>query len=53
MEATGDLTGNKIADKITRASKTSPQNNLETNEEILTEKYISLGLRQKTIDDLR
>ena len=27
---TGDLIGKKIADKITRASKTSPQNNLET-----------------------
>ena len=52
-EATGGLIGNKIADKITRASKTSPQNNLETNEEILTEKYISQGLRQKTIDVLR
>ena len=30
---TGDLTGNKIADKITTVSKTSPQNNSETNEE--------------------
>ena len=34
-EATGDLIGNKIADKITRVSKTSPQNNLEINKEIL------------------
>ena len=32
VEATGDLIGNKIVDKITRSSKTSPQNNLETNE---------------------
>ena len=41
-EPTCDLIGNKIADKITRASKTSPKNNLETNEEeILKEKYIS------------
>ena len=32
-EATGDLIGNRIADKFIRASKTSPQNNLETNEE--------------------
>ena len=52
-EATGDLIGNKIADKITRVSKTSPQNNLETSEEILREKHISLELRQKIIDDLR
>ena len=53
-EATGDLTGNKIADKITRVSKTSPKNNSETNEEeILRERYISPELRQKIIDDLR
>ena len=36
-EATGDLTGNKIAGKITRVSKTSPQKNLKTDEEILRE----------------
>ena len=36
-EATGDLIGNKIANKFTRVSKTSPQDNLETNEEILRE----------------
>ena len=35
VEAIGDVIGNKIADKITRASKTSPQNNLEVTEEIL------------------
>ena len=36
------LIGNKIADKITRVSKTSPKNNSETNvEEILRERYIS------------
>ena len=40
-EATGDLIGNEIADKITRVSKTSPQNNSETNEEkILRERYL-------------
>ena len=33
VEATGDLIGNKRADIITRASKTSPKNNSETNEE--------------------
>ena len=53
-EVTGNLIGNKIADKIIRASKTSPKNNSETNEEeILREKYISPELRQKIIDDLR
>ena len=41
-EATDDLIGNKIADKITRVSKTSPQNNSETSEkEIIKERYMS------------
>ena len=31
-EATGDLIRNKVTDKIRRVSKTSPQNNSETNE---------------------
>ena len=31
-EAADDLIGNKIADNITKVSKTSPQNNSETNE---------------------
>ena len=53
-EATGNIKGNKIADKITRASKISPKNNSETNEEVtIREKYISPELRQKIIDDLR
>ena len=53
-EATGDLIGNKIVDKITRASKTSPKNNFDKNKEaILRERYISPTLRQKVIDDLR
>ena len=52
-EATDDLVGNKIADKITRSSKASPLSNSETNEEILREKYISPELRQKIIDNLR
>ena len=53
-ESTGDLIGNKIADKITRVSKTSPKNNLETNEEeIPRERYISPELRDKIFDDLR
>ena len=47
-EPTCGLIGNKIADKITRASKTSPKNNLETNEEeILKEKYISPESKKK------
>ena len=51
-EATCDLIGNKIADKITRVSKTSPKNNLKANEEeTLREKSISPQLRQKNIDD--
>ena len=50
----GDLIGNKIADKITRVLKNSPQNNSETNEEeILREKFIFPELRDKIIDDLR
>ena len=53
-EAASDLSGNKIADKITRVSRTSPKNNSETNEEeILRKRYISPELRQKIIVDLR
>ena len=53
-EATDDLIGNKIADKITRVSKTLPNNNSGTNkEEILTERFIPSELIQETIDDLR
>ena len=41
-EETGDVTGNKITDRITIVSRTSPQNNLETviNEEEILEKDI-------------
>ena len=53
-ETTGALIGNKIAEKITRASNTFPQNNSETDEEeIRREKYISSEVRQKIISDLR
>ena len=49
-EATGDLIGKEIADKISRVSKTSPKNNSETKEEeILRGKYISPELRQKLL----
>ena len=51
-EATRDLSGDKIVNKITRSSKTSPQNSLETSEETLREKYISLEWKQKIINDL-
>ena len=44
----------KIADKITRVSKTSPTSNSETNEEgIFRERYMFPELWQKIIDDLR
>ena len=53
-EAIGDLTGNKISDRITNILKSLPKNNSETNEEeILRERYISPDLRRKIIDDLR
>ena len=52
-EATRDLSGNKIVNKITRSSKTSPQNSLETSEETLRENYISIEWKQKLINDLR
>ena len=51
IQKTAEATiGNKIADKIT---KSSPQKNVETIEEILRKKYISPELGQKIIDDLR
>ena len=57
-ETTGDLIDNKIADKITKISKTSQQNNSETatnehDKEIPKERYISPKERHKIIDDLR
>ena len=53
-EAKRDLIGNKIADKISRASKTSPKNNSETNEEeILRDKYVSPELRKNLLIMLR
>ena len=54
VEGTGDLIENIIADRITKFSKTSPQNNLETSEEeILRERHMSPEKRQKIINDLR
>ena len=55
-EATGDLIGNKIAYKITNASKSSKklhsQNNLDETD-IPKERYISPEKRQQIIDELR
>ena len=51
MEATRHLIENNIADKITIVSETSPQNNLETNEKTLREKYFYEY--KKKIDDVR
>ena len=52
----GDLIGNKIADKITSASKSSKklylQNNLDETD-IPKERYISLEKRQQIIDELK
>ena len=53
-EATGDLIGNKIADRITNVSKNSQQNNSETvtnenNKQIYKERYISPEERQKLL----
>ena len=53
MEATSDLTGNKIADKITRVSKIYLRNNQKRMKKKYFERYISSTLRQKNIDDLR
>ena len=48
-EITGDLIGNKTADKITSIGK--PKENEKTKE--IEEIYISPEKRQQTIDDLR
>ena len=56
--ATGDLTGNKTPNKISKVSKNSQQNNLETvtnenDKEITKEKRISPEERQEIIDEQR
>ena len=56
VEANGDLIGNKIADKITSASKKSHNEEIqsdEVNNEIPKERYISPKERQKIIDELK
>ena len=57
-EATGDFIVNNVAERITKVSKNSQQNNSEilTNEhdkEILKERYVSPEERQEIIDELR
>ena len=55
-KATGDLIGNKIADKITSASKKSHNEEIQSNEannEITKKRYISPKERQKIIDELK
>ena len=49
-KATGDLIDNKIADKITSASKKSHD---EVNNEIPKERYLSPKGRQKIINELK
>ena len=58
VEATGDLIGNKIADRITKVSKKLQQCHSKTvtdehDKGIPKEKYISPEKRQTSIDDLR
>ena len=55
-EATGDLIGNEIADKIISISKNYPKELQSQNEdeiEIPKERYISPEKRQQVIDELR
>ena len=59
-ETTGDLIGNKIADKITSISKSPKElhskkihSTEEANNEIPKERYISPEKRQQIIDELR
>ena len=56
-DATGDLIGNKIADKITRVSKKKSINNNNNNQDVeLTthkKRYISPKERQQIISGLR
>ena len=52
------MIGNKIANRITKVSKSSPQNNSETltnehDKEISKERYISPEGIQEIIDEIR
>ena len=57
-EETGDFISNNVAERITKVSKNSQQNNSETltnehDKEILKERYVSPEERQEIIDELR
>ena len=52
-EATGDLIGNKVADKITLLGKTKIKEKEEKEEKETEEIYIPPEKRQEIIDDLR
>ena len=39
-EATADMNGNKIFDKITKISRTSPQTNSQTKKKSMMKKYL-------------
>ena len=56
-ETAVNLIGNKFADKITKGSKSSPQNSLEivqneNDKETTKPRYVTPEKMQKTIDDL-
>ena len=56
-EVTGDLIGNKIADKITSVSKKKSSNNNDNDDDVKLathkKRYISPEERQQIIDELR
>ena len=57
-ESNSDLIGSKIADRVTKVTKSSQQNNSETgtnghDKGIPKERYITPEERQKIIDDVR
>ena len=52
-EATGDLIGNKIADKITNHSKKSGKTEADVERVTTKKRYISPEERQQIIDELR
>ena len=52
-EATGDLIGNKIVDKITTKPSKKPHNEDEVINGISKERYISPKEKQKIIDELK
>ena len=57
-DATGNLIASKIANKVTKVSRSSRENNLETiinkyDKEKPNERYISSEERQKIIDNLK